>query len=254
MNLWKYDLTTKAYTQLTNFKDDDVHFPSLGPDDIVFEAGGKMYLYNISSGKQKTVSINVITDRAMLKPKIESAEKLVQQVSLSPDGNRVLIQARGDVFSVPAENGYVKDMTRTSGAAERYPAWSPDGKHIAYWSDQSGEYELWLMETGKESSTKKLTDYGAGYRYRPFWSPDSKKIAFIDKAMRIKIFDITTHQTTEVDRALRYTHGNLEFFTVSWSPDSRWMAYARDLENQHNAIYMYDYTDKKNHPVTHGLL
>jgi tricorn protease len=92
-----------------------------------------------------------------------------------------------------------------------------------------------------------------GYRYRPFWSPDSKKIAFIDKAMRIKIFDITTNQTTEVDRALRYTHGNLEFFTVSWSPDSRWMAYARDLENQHNAIYMYDYTDKKNHPVTHGF-
>src|SRR6188474_423321 len=253
MNLWKYDLSSKAYTQLTKFKDDDVHYPSLGPDDIVFEAGGKMYLYSISSGKQKTVDINVITDKAMLKPKIESADKLVQNVSLSPDGNRVLIQARGDVFSVPAENGYVKDMTRTSGAAERYPAWSPDGKYIAYWSDQSGEYELWLMETEKENVKKKLTDYGPGYRYRPFWSPDSKKIAFIDKAMRIKIFDITTHQTTEVDRALRYTHGNLEFFTVSWSPDSRWMAYARDLENQHNAIYMYDYTDKKNHPVTHGF-
>jgi tricorn protease len=253
MNLWKYDLDKKAYTQLTNFKDYDVHFPSLGPDDIVFEAGGKMYLYSISSGKQKTVDINVITDKAMLKPKIESAEKLVQNVSLSPDGNRVLIQARGDVFSVPAENGYVKDMTRTSGAAERYPAWSPDGKHIAYWSDQSGEYELWLMETDKENATKKLTDYGAGYRYRPFWSPDSKKIAFIDKAMRIKIFDISTNQTTEVDRALRYTHGALEGFTVSWSPDSRWMAYARDLDNQHNAIYIYDYTNKKNNTVTHGF-
>ena len=119
-----------------------------------------------------------------------------------------MIQARGDVFSVPAENGYVKDLTRTSGAAERYPAWSPDGKYIAYWSDQSGEYELWLMETDKENSAKKLTDYGAGFRYRPFWSPDSKKIAFIDKAMRIKIFDITTNQTTDVDKALRYTHGN----------------------------------------------
>ena len=153
MNLWKYDLSSKAYTQLTKFKDDDVHYPSLGPDDIVFEAGGKMCLYTISSGKQKTVDINVITDKAMLKPKIESVDKLVQNVSLSPDGNRVLIQARGDVFSVPAENGYIKDMTRTSGAAERYPAWSPDGKYIAYWSDQSGEYELWLMETDKVKST-----------------------------------------------------------------------------------------------------
>ena len=253
MNLWKYDLSTKQYTQLTNFKNDDVHYPSLGPDDIVFEAGGKMYLYSISSGKQKTVSISVITDRAMLKPKIESADKLVQQVSISPDGNRVLIQARGDIFSVPAENGYVKDMTRTSGAAERYPAWSPDGKYIVYWSDQSGEYELWLMEADKENATKKLTDYGAGYRYRPFWSPDSKKIAFIDKAMRIKIFDITTKQTTDVDKALRYAHGGLEGFAASWSPDSRWMAYHRDLDNQHNAIYVYDYTNKKNHTVTSGF-
>ncbi len=253
MNLWKYDLKTKAYTQLTNFKDYDIHYPSLGPDDIVFEAGGKMYLYSISSGKQKTVSINVITDKAMLKPKIEPVDKVIQHVSLSPDGNRVLIQARGDIFSLPAENGYVKDLTRSSGAAERYPTWSPDGKYIAYWSDQSGEYELWLMEADKENSTRKLTDYGAGYRYAPFWSPDSKKIAFIDKAMRIKIFDITTKTTTEVDRALRYTHGNLEGFRVSWSPDSRWMAYHRDMDNQHNAIFIYDYTNKKNNAVTHGF-
>ena len=253
MNLWKYDLNTKAYTQLTNFKDYDIHYPSLGPDDIVFEAGGKMYLYTISSGKQKPVNINVITDKAMLKPKIEAADKLVQDVSLSPDGNRVLIQARGEVFSLPAENGYVKDLTRTSGAAERFPVWSPDGKYIAYWSDQSGEYELWLMEADKDNSAKKLTDYGAGYRYRPFWSPDSKKIAFIDKAMQIKIFDITTKNTTDVDRALRYTHGNLEGFTVSWSPDSRWMAYHRDMDNQHNAIFIYDYTNKKNNAVTHGF-
>jgi tricorn protease len=188
----------------------------MGPDDIVFEAGGKLYLYTISSGKQKTVDVNVITDKALLKPKIESVEKLVQDLSISPDGNRVLIQARGEIFSVPAENGYVKDMTRTSGAAERYPEWSPDGKYIAYWSDQSGEYELWIMEPDKEGSAKKLTDYGPGFRYSPFWSPDSKKIAFIDKAMQIKIFDIATNKTTDVDRALRYTHGGLQNFSVSW--------------------------------------
>lgn len=253
MNLWKYDINTKAYTQVTNFKDFDVHYPSMGPDDIVFQAGGKLYLYNISSGKQKTINVNVVTDKAMLKPKVETAERLIQNLSISPDGNRVLIQARGDVFSVPAENGFVKDLTRTSGSAERYPAWSPDGKYIVYWSDQSGEYELWLMEADKESSAKKLTNYGAGYRYRPFWSPDSKKVAFIDKAMRIRIFDITTNQSTEVDRALRFTHGPLEGFSVSWSPDSRWMAYNRDMENQHRAIFIYDYSNKKLTQATSGF-
>jgi tricorn protease len=253
MNLWKYDINTKAYTQLTKFQDDDVHYPSIGPDDIIFEAGGKLYLYTISTGKQKTINVSVVTDKAMLKTKIEPVDKLIQDLSISPDGNRVLIQARGDIFSVPAENGYVKDVTRTSGSAERYPAWSPDGKYIAYWSDQSGEYELWITEPDKENSAKKLTNYGAGYRYRPFWSPDSKKIAFIDKAMRIKIFDLTTNQTAEVDKALRYTHGNLAGFTASWSPDSRWLAYNHDLENQHNAIYIYDYTNKKNNQVTRGF-
>lgn len=253
MNLWKYDISTKAYTQLTNFKENDVHYPSMGPDDIVFEAGGKLYLYSLASGKLKTVEVNVVTDKAMLKPKLESVSKLVQSVSISPDGNRVLIQARGDIFSVPAENGYVKDITRTSGTAERYPVWSPDGKYIAYWSDASGEYELWLMEADKENSAKKLTDYGAGYRYRPFWSPDSKKLAFIDKAMQIKIFDISNNQTTNVDRALRYTHGALENFSANWSPDSRWLTYDRDMENQHHAVFIFDYQSKKNNQVTDGF-
>ncbi len=254
MNLWKYDMNTKAYTQVTNFKNDDVHYPSMGPDDIVFEAGGRLYLYSIASGKQKTIDVEVVTDKALLKPKVESADKLIQNLSISPDGNRVLIQARGDVFSVPAENGFIKNLTRTSGSAERYPSWSPDGKWIAYWSDESGEYELYTMDADQEGAApKKLTTYGAGYRYRPFWSPDSKKIAFIDKAMRIQIYDITTHQTTPVDKALRFTHGNLEGFVVSWSPDSRWLAFDRDLENQHRAIFLFDYTNKKLNQATSGF-
>src|SRR6266487_295360 len=253
MNLWCYDLTTKKYEQVTKFTDYDVHYPSIGPDDIVYEAGGKLYLYNISSQKQKEVKVNLVTDRALVKPKIESVETLVQNVNLSPDGNRVLIQARGDVFSVPAENGYVKDMTRTSGSAERYPAWSPDGKNIAYWSDQSGEYELWIAQPDKGNSAKKLTSYGAGFRYNLFWSPDSKKLAYIDKAMKIKICNVASGATTDVDKALRYAHGNLEGFTCSWSPDSRWLAYSRDLENQHNATFIYDYQNKKLQQLISGF-
>ena len=167
----------------------------------------------------------------------------------SPTG----VESTGDVFSVPAENGFVKDLTRTSGAAERYPAWSPDGKWIAYWSDASGEYELWIDQPDKEGAAKKLTNYGPGYRYALCWSPDSKKIAFIDKAMKIKIYDIAKNETIDVDHALRWSDGNLSGFSCSWSPDSRWLAYNRDMENQHNAIFIYDYRDKKLHLVTNGF-
>jgi tricorn protease len=252
MNLWRYDIAKKSFQQLTEFKDYDVHFPSLGPEDIVFEAGGKLYLYNLASEKQKEVKVTLIADKAGIKPMLANAEKYIQHVNISPDGNRVLVEARGEVFTLPAENGYVKALTRTSGAAERYPAWSPDGKYVAYWSDQSGEYELWIREPDKEGTAKKLTSYGPGFRYNLFWSPDSKKIAFIDKAMKIKVYDFSNGQTTDIDRGLRMSHGPLEGFTSSWSPDSRWLTYSRDLENYHNAVFIYDFQDKKSHQVTSG--
>lgn len=253
MNLWRYDLSSKKYEQLTKFTDYDVHYPSMGPDDIVFEAAGKLYLYNIASQKQKEVKVNLVSDRAMLKPKIEPVENLIQAGGLSPDGKRVLLQARGDIFSVPAENGYIKDLTRTSGVAERYPTWSPDGKSIAYWSDASGEYELYIMQPDKEGAAKKLTSYGPGFRYEVAWSPDSKKLAFVDKAMRIQIYDLNTNETIQVDKALLWTEGNLSNFSPAWSPDSKWLAYHRDLENNHNAIFIYDHSTKKTKQVTSGF-
>jgi tricorn protease len=253
MNLWRYDIATKAYTQLTNFKDYDAHYPSLGPDDIVFEVAGKLYLYGLSSQQLKEVKVTLVSDRASLKPAVQSAERYIQHAFLSPDGNRALMEARGQIFSVPAENGYVKDLTRTPGAAERYPAWSPDGKTVAYWSDQSGEYELWIMEPSKENSARKLTSYGPGFRYNLFWSPDNKKLAFIDKAMKIRIYDLATDKTTDVDKGLRMSHGALEGFRCNWSPDSRWLTYSRDLENYHTAVFLYDYQDKKVHQVTSGF-
>ncbi|MEP6846178.1 MAG: PDZ domain-containing protein, partial [Panacibacter sp.] len=252
MNLWRYDIGTKKFEQLTKFTDYDAHYPSMGPDDIVFEQGGKLMLFSFASQQVKEVKVNVINDRTALKPKTESAEKYIQHVNISPDGNRVLVEARGDIFSVPAQDGFVKDLTMSTGVAERNPTYSPDGKSIAYWSDQSGEYELWIMQPGKENSAKKLTDYGPGFRYNLYWSPDCKKLAYIDKAGKIKIYDLSSNQTYDVDKALRWSHGNLEGFSCNWSSDSRWLAYQRDLENWHSAAFIYDLKNKKTQQATSG--
>lgn len=253
MNLWKYDLDKKAYTQLTNFKDYDAHFPSLGPDDIVMEAGGKLYLFQLSNQQLKEVKVNMITDRSALKPSFLTVDRYLANAGLSADGNRALVSARGEIFSVPAEFGYVKNLTKTSGVAERYPAWSPDGNSIAYWSDLSGEYELYIKDPSSEAAPRKLTSYGPGFRYGLKWSPDSKKLAFIDKAMNIRVFDISTGKTTDVDKGLRMTHGSLEAFVCNWSSDSRWLTYSRDLSNQHSGVFLYDYPGKKLHQVTSGF-
>ncbi|MBK8496430.1 MAG: PD40 domain-containing protein [Chitinophagaceae bacterium] len=252
MNLWRYAVTGKKYEQLTNFKDYDIHFPSAGPDDIIFEQGGKLYLFSFATQNSGAVPINVVTDKAALKPRSVTADRYVQHAGISPDGNRALMEARGDVFSLPAENGFVKNITRSTNANDRYPAWSPDGNTIAYWSDRSGEYELWLAQPGKEDAPKKVTSYGDGFRYKLYWSPNSKKIVFIDNAMKIKMYDITNGSTTDIDQALRFMHGGCEGFSVSWSPDSRWFTYGRDLNNYHNAVYIYDTRNKKNTQVTDG--
>jgi len=252
MNLWKYNTKTKIAQQLTNFKDYDIHFPSAGPDDIVFEEGGSLYLYNFSSGKINEVKVSLVSDKTLLKPKMEKVDKYIEHADISPDGNRVLMEARGDIFSLPAENGFIEDLTRTSGMAERYPAWSPDGKTIAYWSDQSGEYELWITPSN-ENKPRKLTSYGPGFRYNLFWSPDSKKVAFIDKAMKIQVYDLETDKTTLIDHALHYFHGALENFSCNWSPDGRYLTFSHDLDNTHSAVFIFDYKNKNLHQVTSGF-
>ncbi len=253
MNLWRYNVSTKKYEQLTNFKDYDIHFPSQGPDDIVFEQGGKLYLFSFATQQARTVPVNLVTDKAALKPRSVTVANYVQHANISPDGNRVLMEARGDIFSLPAENGFVKNITRSAGINERYPSWSPDGNSIAYWSDQSGENELWLAQAGKEETPKKLTNYDGGFRYSLYWSPNSKKLIFIDQAMKIKMYDVATGSTTEIDQALRFMHGGCEGFSGSWSPDSRWFTYSRDLNNYHSAAFIFDAQNKKTQQVTDGF-
>jgi tricorn protease len=143
-NIWAYDVKAGTSRQVTEFADFDITFPSLGPDGIVFQAGGRLYFLDVASGRQREVPVRVFTDETTLRTRTAKVEKLIQWMSVSPTGKRALFEARGDLFTAPAEFGPIVNATRTSGVAERYPRWSPDGKTLAYWSDRSGEYELTL--------------------------------------------------------------------------------------------------------------
>jgi tricorn protease len=198
------------------------------------------------------VDIKVVTDRATLRPRQENVAKLVQGGSISPTGKRAVFEARGDLFTVPAEDGIVRNLTRSTGVAERYPNWSPDAKWVAYFTDRSGEYELALLPADGSGEEEILTKLGAGYRFTPQWSPDSQKLVFIDKAMKVQLFDRKTKAVTELYQQLWMYHGALRGFTVSWSADSRWIAFAGEQENRHSAIILYDTKEQKRHQVTRG--
>ncbi len=252
-NIWAYELDGGKTRQVTRFEDYDIHFPSIGPSDIVFEAGGRLYLLDLKSERYKEVKVQVVTDEATLKPTIENVSKLIHDYGISPSGKRAVFEARGDVFTVPEEHGAILDLTRTPGVAERSPAWSPDGKSVAYWSDKSGEYELTIRSADGSGEEQKLTSLGPGFRYRPYWSPDSKKIAFIDQAMNIQVYDLGSKEIKRVDKGLWMFQGDLDGFRVNWSSDSRWMTYSRGVVNRNDSIFLYDTTNGQNHQVTSGF-
>ncbi|BDU68459.1 tricorn protease [Geothrix oryzae] len=249
-NIWSYDLASKAFKQITFFKDYDAHFPAIGPSDIVLEAGGRLHRVELPSEKLVEVKVEVVTDGATLKPREENASRLIKNPALSPQGKRAVFEARGEIFSVPAEKGYVINLTRTPGAAERHPALSPDGKQVAYFSDRSGEYELCVRPADGSGAERQVTHMGPGFRYRITWSPDGKRVVFADQAMRINLCDLDTGKVQQVDKGLFMFEGPLDDFRATWSPDSRWFAYPRDTGNRNSVMALYDTKTGKRHEVT----
>ena len=252
-NIWVYDTKSKTNEQVTFYSDFDIHWPSIGPSEIVYEANGEMYLLDLNTHKSRMVNINVITDLISIKPRKESVSSHISNYSISPDGKRAVIEARGEVFSLPAEEGYIQNITRSSGVAERFPAWSPDGKHVAYWSDRSGEYELTIRDLTQGSAETKLTTMGPGFRYKIWWSPDSKKMIFVDQTMNFRIYDIRTKTLEKVDQDPFLYEGGLRGWTPGWSADSRWIAYEKSQENRNAGIWIYDTTTKTKKQVTSGF-
>lgn len=245
MNLWAYDIKTKQMRQLTHFTEFDVNWPSLGPDSIVFENGGYLYVFDLATEKAHKITVYLPGDRDLTRPHWENTSKLITAYDISPDGKRAVFTARGDVYTVPAKEGSIRDITQTPGINEMDAVWSPDGRWIAYLSDRSGEYELYLKPQDGVGNEVRITTDGTMYRLPPIWSPDSKKLAFADKSLRLFYVDVDEKKPVLVDQG-KYN----DLTDYSWSPDSKWIAYAKTAENLYNVVDLYSLSDKKITPVT----
>jgi tricorn protease len=245
MNLFSIDLASKELKQLTNFKDFDIKFPSIGRDAIVFEQAGYIWRYDLASGKAAPVPIEIKEDFASGRQAFVDASKLVQSVNLAPDGERVIVVARGDLFSAPRKEGTARNLSKTSNAHERDAIWSPDGKWIAYNSDATGENELYIRAQDGKGQPTQVTSGADTYYYEPIWSPDSKKLLWADRLQRLRYVDVTTKAVTEVDQN---KWGEIQSY--NWSPDSQWIAWARPEQNDLPRVYIYSVANKKQAPVT----
>ncbi len=253
-NIWSINPATGETRQLTHFEDFDVHFPAIGPEEIVYEAGGSLYLMDLAGSESRQVSVEVLTDEATLRPRTVEVGDTIESGDISPTGKRAVFEVRGELLTVPAEHGPVRNVTRSPGSRERFPAWSPEGDKLAYWSDESGEWQLYLRAADGTGAPEKLTGFGPGYRFQPFWSPDAKTIAFIDEKQVIRLLDVSSGSLTEIDQLkLRASFPELEGFEVNWSTDSRWLTYDKGLDSMVSAVFIYDTDQAALHQITSGF-
>ena len=250
-NLWQLSLTDEKQRKITNFSKYDVTRPSFGPSDIVFEHEGDLKLLSLIDEKIRPLNVSITEDSYSLIPQNISVEDRISSMSLSNDAKQLVIQARGEVFIVDVEHNITKNYGLGSGSAERFPALSPDGSLLAYMSDVSGEYQLYVKNL-KNNDVTQLTSFKEGYLYQPSWSPNSKKIVFIDYKQRITLVDVKTKKTQKISHNLWRHNSELEAFNPSWSIDSRWLAYAQDIDNRNRVISLYDTTNNKTHQLTSG--
>lgn len=251
MNVWAYDTRAKQLRQVTRFTDYDVKSLGAGAGVIVFEQAGDLHLHDPRTGTTTVVEITATGDFPWTLPQWRDVTGRIASAQLSPTGKRVVLEARGDIFTVPAEKGDWRALTASAGSAERNPAWSPDGKWISYFSDASGEYQLVIAPQDGQGAARTITLPDPTFYFTPAWSPDSRKLLFTDTHLRLWVVDIASGRTTQVD-ADQYMVPTRSM-DPRWSPDSRWIAYTKRLATQLHVIYVHDTQTGRSTALTDGM-
>ncbi len=254
LNIFSADPISGNIKKITNHQDYDVRRPDFGGEKIIYELGGELMVLDISTETTRKLNVEIKTDMPEARPYLKEVKEDITGFDSSPAGNRLVIEARGELFSVPGKNGPTRNLTNSSGARDKNPAWSPDGKYIAYISDESGEYNVYIIDQMGEKDAIKLTDFKNGYRHTLRWSPDSKKIAFTDQTLSLNILDVESKKLKTIDKAyfenIDVSIDVKPIYDFNWSPDGRYIAYSKMDEDLVNKVYIYSFPDETIHLVS----
>src|SRR6266404_2175825 len=251
MNLYAYRVDTKQVTQLTHHDDFDIMTASAGADAIVYEQAGYIYLVDASTGKPQRLNIEVKGDLPWARPQFKKVVSMIRNATLSPTGVRAAFEARGEIFTVPAEKGDYRNLTQSSSAHDRSPAWSTDGTQLAWFSDASGDYQLMLGDPLGVTTPRAIALPSTAFFSAPAWSPDGTQIMLQDNHRNLWTIEVASGKATKIDTD-NYPDP-VRSFDATWSPDSKWVAYSNNLPSHLRAIFIYSLAEKKNHQVTDGL-
>ncbi len=250
MTLFRYDPRSKKVDELIHNTGKDIVSASAGPGAIVYEQIGQIHVYDLASGKEHPVAIDIASDLTEVRPHFQNVSRELRNAAISPTGVRAVFEAHGEILTVPAEKGDARNLTSTPGVMERDPAWSPDGKNVAFFSDESGEYALHIKPQNGAGDTRKIALQGkSAFYFDPKWSPDSKSIAFTDNMCNLWMADVASGKTTKVDTDYIYVLNR----AFNWSADSKWIAFERFLPNRMRAIFVYSVDNGKATQITDGM-
>lgn len=252
-NLFSFDTETKKIDQLTRHEDFPIVSASSGGGKIIYEQGGHLHIFDPETKKSSRLAIGVAADLLELRERFVKGARYIRNASLSPSGARAVFEFRGEIVTLPAEKGDFRNITLTQGVHERSPVWSPDGKFIAYFSDESGEYELHVRNQDGKGEVKKYKLPGAGFYDAPVWSPDSRKISYADNSWSLYWIDLPSGVSKKI--ASEYLYGPTRIRSVysSWSPDSKWIVYTLNTQTYIQKVYVYSLEKDKSFPITDGL-